>query len=313
MLDGQNYFVLVLKSPFKTPSPFLVVLWVLFLLTACRQGSDSKLKPDNVVESSKYLVETFTDGVLISAHRGGKALLNYPENCLETMKLLHSQKINMFEIDIRTSSDGQLVLMHDKSLDRTTDATDLVSRYSLEELKNTPLVDDYGNKTNFTIPSLQEVLDWMKNVDAVIQLDLKSVDHNLLAQYINKEYLKNKIILIAYDLKQAKKLHKNFPDFMISVSMRNDREFQEHITSGIPHRQMLAFTGTRLSSPELYKKIRSKGIKTILGTLGNLDKRVASRGPELYLEYVDLGIDILATDRPLAARHVTMHLKRSGE
>ena len=61
---------------------------------------------------------------------------------------------------------------------------------------------------------------------------------------------------------------------------------------------MLAFTGTRLSPTQLYKSIHKKGIKTILGTLGNLDKQAQARGNNLYKDWVNRGIDIIATDRP---------------
>jgi glycerophosphoryl diester phosphodiesterase len=41
-----------------------------------------------------------------------------------------------------------------------------------------------------------------------------------------------------------------------------------------------------------------KGIKYILEVLGNLDKRPAVKGNQLYLDYIKQGVDILATDRP---------------
>ena len=64
---------------------------------------------------------------------------------------------------------------------------------------------------------------------------------------------------------------------------------------------MLAFTGTRLSTDNLYKAVHSHGIKTILGTLGNLDKQAESKGDVPYKLWQDKGIDVFATDRPFAA------------
>lgn len=279
------------------------------LNSSCRRGEVKKTTP--VISESTHLLDQLNDKVLISAHRGGKALLNHPENCLETMQLLYDQKINLFEIDIRTTQDRKIVLLHDKSLDRTTDATDLVSRYKWDELRKIKLVDDYGNPTSYAIPDLESVLEWASNKKVVLQLDLKAVDLDQLAVLINKKECRDQIVLISYSLDQALKLHEKFPDFMLSVPMRNEEEYLQLIRSGIPHERMIAFTGTRLSSSDLYRKIRSHGIRTILGTLGNLDKRVASKGPELYLEYARKGIDIIATDRPLAAKHVFLHSKKT--
>ena len=68
----------------------------------------------------------------------------------------------------------------------------------------------------------------------------------------------------------------------------------------IPDRNMVAFIGTREPKKELIDFLHHKGIKCILGVLGNLDKKAAVRGNELYLEYINQGVDILATDRPEA-------------
>ena len=61
---------------------------------------------------------------------------------------------------------------------------------------------------------------------------------------------------------------------------------------------MLAFTGTRLSNPNLYKRLKDKNIVAMLGTLGNLDKQAEARGNHLYNEWMSKGVNILATDRP---------------
>ena len=88
------------------------------------------------------------------------------------------------------------------------------------------------------------------------------------------------------------------PNLLLSVSARNEKEFNGLLNSGVPTKNMLAFTGTRLSSDTLYHKIHNKGIKTILGALGNLDNQAATRGNHLYQEWIAKGIDIIATDRP---------------
>jgi glycerophosphoryl diester phosphodiesterase len=72
------------------------------------------------------------------------------------------------------------------------------------------------------------------------------------------------------------------------------------LNSGIPTKNMIAFTGTRLSDASLFKRLHSHDILTMLGTLGNLDKSAEARGDHLYNEWMDLGVDIIATDRPFA-------------
>ncbi len=64
---------------------------------------------------------------------------------------------------------------------------------------------------------------------------------------------------------------------------------------------MLAFTGTRLSDASLFKRLHDNNIVCMLGTLGNLDKSAEAKGDELYREWKEIGVDIMATDRPFEA------------
>ncbi len=76
-------------------------------------------------------------------------------------------------------------------------------------------------------------------------------------------------------------------------------EFDRAANSGIPWENMVAFTGTMESALSLYAKLHQKGVMCMLGTLGNLDKKAATKGDHLYREWAKLGIDIFATDRAL--------------
>ena len=67
----------------------------------------------------------------------------------------------------------------------------------------------------------------------------------------------------------------------------------------------MGFVGT--SEPKLshYEKLKKLGVKTILGTLGNLDKSAVSKGDDnIYLNYIKNGANIIATDRPLEVASV---------
>ena len=113
-------------------------------------------------------------------------------------------------------------------------------------------------------------------------------------------------MVITYNVNDALAVHRFNENLMISVSIRNDEEWQRMKTSGLPFNRMVAFTGTRLSPKGLYETLHTENIPTILGTLGNLDKLAAAQGDsKTYTRFLDLGIDILATDRPLEAGAIT--------
>ncbi|MGY0392712.1 glycerophosphodiester phosphodiesterase family protein [Bizionia sp. KMM 8389] len=238
----------------------------------------------------------------ISAHRGGVGIANYPENCLETIKYVNDSIAAVFEIDVAKTKDGVLVLMHDNTLERTTTGHDKLTKYTFKELQAFNLVDDYGNETHFKIPKFETVLNWSKENQAILTIDIKpSVDVSEVIQAIRKTHAEAVSIIITYNMEQAQKAFSSAPDLLLSVSARNHEELNWLLESDIPTQNMLAFTGTRLSPASLYEQLHENGIKTMLGTLGNLDKQAAAKSDSLYVTWRNLGIDLFATDRPFEA------------
>lgn len=70
---------------------------------------------------------------LIGGHRGNPA--DHPENTLASFRAAIELGVDMIECDVHLSSDGQLVVIHDHTLDRTTDGTGLVAQHTLAELR----------------------------------------------------------------------------------------------------------------------------------------------------------------------------------
>jgi glycerophosphoryl diester phosphodiesterase len=267
---------------------------------------DSKLPQELAITSDSSLLEMFkiSNGTYpnISVHRGGKGLVHYPENCLETLKYVNDNISAIYEIDVAQTKDGQLILMHDNSIHRTTNGTGLVKNLSYNELKNLNLVDDYNNETSFKIPLFSEVLKWCKANKVIVTIDIKrSVSQEAVINAIRKAKAEGVCIIITYDVKQAKTAYKLAPELLLSVSARNDVEFDRLLAAKIPTKNMLAFTGTRLSDASLFKRLHAENIVCMLGTLGNLDKQAEARGDELYKQWKTLGVDVFATDRPFEA------------
>ena len=120
---------------------------------------------------------------------------------------------------------------------------------------------------------------WAKENKVILTIDIKrSVNLKDVIDVIREVKAEPISIIITYDIKQAERAHKLAPNLLLSVTARNQKELDWLIHSSIPTENMMAFTGTRQSSPELYNKIHSYGIKCILGTLGNLDRQAKSKG-----------------------------------
>ncbi|EGV44042.1 glycerophosphodiester phosphodiesterase family protein [Bizionia argentinensis JUB59] len=281
-------------------------VFAFLLIFSCKDNSkqvkgnpESSLKPSALIEVFKYQPDHTP---WISVHRGGVGLLNYPENCLETIKYVNDSIAAVFEIDIAKTKDGVLVLLHDNTLERTTTGTGKLTQYTYDELLAFNMKDDFGNVTNFKIPKFSDVLSWSKANQAILTVDIKrSVDVADVIQEIRDAQAEDIALIITYDMEQANKAYNLAPDLLLSVSARNQEELDWLLESNIPTQNMLAFTGTRLSDKSLYTNLHENGIKTMLGTLGNLDKQAEAKGDGLYMKWRKLGIDIFATDRPFEA------------
>lgn len=108
----------------------------------------------------------------IWAHRGASAYA--PENTLESFKLALNQGADGIELDVQLSKDGELVVIHDETINRTSNATGFVKDYTLEELKAFNF--NYGNSNykNVKIPTLREVYELLKPTNLFINVEVKT-------------------------------------------------------------------------------------------------------------------------------------------
>ncbi|WP_434035670.1 glycerophosphodiester phosphodiesterase family protein [Formosa sp. 4Alg 33] len=258
-----------------------------------------------VASKDSKLIETFkstnTELPQVSVHRGGKNIQHYPENCLETLQYVNDSIFAIYEIDVAQTKDGKLVLMHDNAIDRTSTGTGLVKNLTYNELTAFNLVDDYGNETAFKIPLFKDVLKWAKTNNVILTIDIKrSVSQKVVIDAIREVNAEDISVIITYDVEQATTAYELAPDLLLSVSARNEEEYNRLLEAKIPTKNMLAFTGTRLSNASLFEKLHAENIVCMLGTLGNLDQQAATKGEKSYVTWKALGVDIFATDRPFA-------------
>jgi glycerophosphoryl diester phosphodiesterase len=237
---------------------------------------------------------------MVSAHRGGPTV-GFPENALETFDYVLSHTPAIIEFDVELTKDSVLILMHDNTLSRTTSGYGKVSDHTWEEIRQLRLRDPDGNLTDYRVPTLKEALAWSKG-KTILTVDVKqNVPFELVVKEIEATATVPNAAVITYNIEDAKKVHALNPYLMLSVTIRNIEEMERVETSGIPWQNIIAFTGLSERNPEFNKQLHQRGIFTILGVLGNLDKKAVVRGDELYIEYVNNGADILATDRPIEA------------
>ena len=106
------------------------------------------------------------------AHRGASAYA--PENTLEAFRLGAEQGADGVELDVQLSKDGQLVVIHDETIDRVSDGHGYVRDYSLEELKKFVFNKTHPEYADARIPTLGEVYDLLKPLGLEINVEIKT-------------------------------------------------------------------------------------------------------------------------------------------
>ena len=242
---------------------------------------------------------------LVAAHRGGPAK-GYPENALETFKHTLFEAPALMEIDVATSSDGVLYLMHDDMLDRTTTGSGPANALPWAEVEKLRLEDDDGRQTKFAPTRFDEALEWAKG-RTILEVDFKrTTKFEAVIDEIRRQHAEDSVILIAYTLAQAEKLHRLAPEAMISLSLASQSDLNRAVAEGIPADRLLGFTGVEAPNSRLFATLAERDVEVIFGTLGgadSIDAEIARSGDEgAYADLSRDGVDIIATDRPIEAQ-----------
>lgn len=241
---------------------------------------------------------------MVSVHRGGGELPGYPENCLESFAHFARQMPSIIECDIAMSSDSVLYMMHDNTLDRTTTGTGKTGDRDWAYLQSLHIRDNFGMASPYRIPSLDQALQWGKN-KVLFTLDVKrGTPFEKVIESVRKAKAENYAVIITYNATDARKVYELHPGLMISVTIMQPEDYERLHRLGVPDRNMVAFIGVNEPDKALIEFLHAKDIPVILGVLGNLDKKAAAQGNKVYKNYIDLGVDILSTDRPEAVYSV---------
>lgn len=109
---------------------------------------------------------------LILAHRGASGYA--PENTLPAFELAKKMGADGFELDVHLSADGHLMVIHDETVDRTTDGTGYIQSKTMAELKQ--LDASYGKSmySGAKIPELSEVLELIRGTGMIVNIEIKT-------------------------------------------------------------------------------------------------------------------------------------------
>ncbi|WP_202702875.1 glycerophosphodiester phosphodiesterase family protein [Flavobacterium sp. UGB4466] len=196
------------------------------------------------------------------AHRGAKAY--EPENTLQAFQKALDLNSDGIELDVHLSADDQIIVMHDETIDRTTNGKGFVNTFSLGDLKSF-LIDE-----KYQIPTLNEVFD-LVDKKCLINIELKGLGTpkkvvTLIEHYISeKNWNYNHFIVSSFDwnmLQETSNLNQKIP---IGVLTEEDPDtalaFAETIKAKAIHPDFHLLTSENVS------KIQQKGFLVLPWTV----------------------------------------------
>ena len=166
----------------------------------------------------------------IYGHRGAKG--SYPENTLLSFEKAIEQGAEGLELDVHMTKDGEIVVIHDENLERTTDGSGYIKDMTLEEIKqfSASTKSKYAHFPNYDkevwsaerVPTLIEVLELLKPYTTELNIELKTtiekydgLEEKVLS--IVKEYGENrKVIYSSFHLPTILRVKKISPDAKIA-------------------------------------------------------------------------------------------------
>lgn len=236
---------------------------------------------------------------LASGHRGGPEP-GYPENAIETFVRTLSMAPMVIEVDVRTSRDGVLLLMHDETLDRTTNGSGRVNDLDWREIAALRLRDNDGQVTAFRVPTLAEAIDAARG-RAIITLDVKE-DQSLpgIVAAIREADAHAFAVVNAYRPSQARIIHALDPRITVSHPIYSLADLDVLETIGVHTDRLIAWTGIEAfegRNAELWTALDQRDIPSIYATLFVADKEIAESGDtSIFRDITSAGVDVIASD-----------------
>jgi len=251
---------------------------------------------------SKEFRNTHGKTVLICAHRG--AHNEVPENSLASFRKAIELGIDIFELDIRYTKDDSLIIMHDKTVDRTTDGKGNVADLTFEEIRKLHLKFN-GQPTEEKVPTLEEALLVAKG-KILVDLDIKVDRFPAILNVVTRTGTEKNVFALVYRPIYGKMIKEKSPAFMTLIRTNNeaavDTLFKVTPTEAV-------HIDSHHNTVSVVTKIKDHDARVFINALDDADKKVATGDLDAYDEVLKSGANIVQTNYPALLQQ---YLKKKG-
>ena len=246
--------------------------------------------------------------VLVIAHRGDWR--NAPENSLQAIQNCINMGVDIVEIDVQLTKDSIPVLMHDKTIDRTTTGKGEVKEWTLDSLKTLFLKNGANHPTHHKVPTLKEALHIAKG-KIILNLD-KCYDYfDVIYPLLEEANMKNQILMKGNV--SVKEVKKDFKAYLSTVSfmpvINLDKKgapsmVNDYLNNLKPVAIEFVFSDTTSTVIKQFDSIHNLGVRIWVNSLwedlnaGYEDDMAVKNPDSIYGWYIKNKISMIQTDRP---------------
>jgi glycerophosphoryl diester phosphodiesterase len=242
--------------------------------------------------SLKEKLNTLNGKIMVCAHRATE--IDKPENSLVAIQNAIDNQIEMVELDIRETKDGELVLMHDATIQRTTTGTGNVSSFTLQELKQFNLEKSNGSLTNEKIPTLKEVFDLARG-KIYINLDLDEKAPFAKVYDLAKQYgMLKQVQFYTKDNSLIRSMLAKNADLVVLPYIDDEAEFNSFSTSNL---SIVHYSDTSFNIT-LVQKAKDKAIVVYANSYVNTSTTPQSDNNIAIDRFIALKGSVVQTDHP---------------
>lgn len=210
-------------------------------------------------------------------HRGAKAYA--PENTLASFRKALEIGVDAVELDVRKTRDGELAVMHDADVKRTTNGKGLVSDLTLAQIK---AFSSDGEK----VPTLGEALEFLAGkVKVIIELKEQGCEEKVLAE-VRRRGIEKDVVITSFledALKKVRELDAAILTGLIYAKHSNP------IKAALELKVNYLLPLYRFTHTANVQKAHQNGLKVVVWTINT---------PEEVAEFVKKGVDGIASDKP---------------
>jgi glycerophosphoryl diester phosphodiesterase len=237
---------------------------------------------------------------IIFAHRGSSVYA--PENTLTAFKLAVDQNADGIELDAKLTADGQVVVLHDDSVDRTTNGTGLIQSMKLVDLNGLDAGSKFPPLFSYeNIPTLAEVFETVgKHI--LINVELKNYSSPIddlpdkVVSLVKKYGLETSVMLSSFNmiaLIRARNLLPKIPMGLITLPGYADMTLRSRLVRFGPH----------LALHPHYSDVTPNLIQIAHQAKCRIHAYTVNR-PDIMQRFFSTGVDGIYTDDPLLAQKV---------